>query len=91
MPDNTIQETGNRKEATRWTRQRTSHEVNKELGRGSRDQRRYPSQESEGHTESQTKKHPKSPTKATKQQKRLRQRKRKNKLVRLSKTLKTSR
>ena len=45
----------------------------KELGRGSRDRRRYPSQESERHTESQTKKHPKGPTKATKQQKRPRQ------------------
>ena len=90
MPDNTIQETGNRKEVTKRTRQRTSHKVGKELGRGSRDVRWYPSQESEGHTKSQTKKHPESPTEATKQQKRPRQRKRKNKLVRLSKTLKTS-
>ena len=48
----------------------------------SRDRRRYPSQESEGHTESQTKKHPESPTKTTKQQKRPRQRKRKRKRTR---------
>ena len=58
MPDNTIQETGNRKEAARQTRQRTNHQVDKELGRSSRDKRWYPSQESEGHTKGQTKKHP---------------------------------
>ena len=83
MPDDTIQETGNRKEAARQTRQGNHHKVGKEPRRGSRNGRHHPSQRKESNIKS----HIESHTKAT-QQKRPRQRQRKSKQVRLSKILK---
>ena len=75
MPDDTIQEAGNRKEATRWTGKDKWHKVGKELRRGSRNGRCHPSQEKESHTKTTKRKRP-------------RQRQRKRKQMRLSKTLK---
>ena len=53
MPDNTIQEAGDWKEAAKRTRQDTHHKVRKERRRGSSSGRCHPSQEGESHTERQ--------------------------------------